>query len=61
MNKVEGNKQLKACPFCGGKVHIFTAANGNYGVECLKVGCVMMPATFKRSIEKIVKDWNNRI
>lgn len=61
MNKIEGNKLLKACPICGGRAHIYTAPNGNYGVECLKIGCITMMATYKRSIEKLVRDWNNRI
>lgn len=60
MNKIEGNKQLKSCPICGEKVYIFTAPNGFYGVECLKLGCVIMPASYERSIEKLVRDWNKR-
>lgn len=58
MNKTDGNKQLKGCPLCSGKAHIFTAPNGFYGIECLKVGCVIMPASYERSIEKLVRDWN---
>lgn len=41
MTMREGNKKLKVCPFCGSRARIFRAANGNYGVECDKIGCVM--------------------
>lgn len=61
MNKIEGNKQLKSCPFCGSKAKIFTAPNGYYGVECDKIGCVIMTAHYERSIEKVVNDWNKRV
>lgn len=60
MNKIEGNKQLKTCPICGSKARIFTAPNGYYGVACDKIGCIIMQASYERSIEKLVKDWNNR-
>lgn len=60
MTKREGNKKLKACPFCGSKARIFTAPNGYYGIQCDKIGCVMMSADYERSVEKIVKDWNRR-
>lgn len=60
MTKRDGNKKLKRCPFCGSRARIFTAANGNYGIECDKIGCVTMLATQNRSVEKIVNDWNRR-
>ena len=61
MNKTEGNKKLKSCPICGNKARIFTAPNGFKGVECDKVGCIIMQASYKRSIEKVVNDWNRRV
>ena len=61
MNKIDGNKQLKRCPFCGSKARIFTSSNGYYGVECDKVGCVIMQVQYGRSIEKVVNDWNKRV
>lgn len=61
MNKIEGNKQLKACPFCGSKVYIYTAPNGNYGIECDKIGCIIIQASYERSIEKLINDWNRRV
>lgn len=60
MNKIEGNKQLKSCPICGSKARIFTAPNTYYGVTCDKIGCIIMQASYERSIEKLVKDWNSR-
>lgn len=60
MTMREGNKKLKVCPFCGSRARIFRAANGNYGVECDKIGCVMMSASYDRSVEKIINDWNRR-
>jgi len=60
MTKVEGNKLLKVCPICKGKVHIFRGPNGYYGIECLKIGCIIMQASYERSIEKLVNDWNRR-
>lgn len=60
MDKTEGNKQLKSCPFCGSRARIFKSSNGFYGVECDKVGCVVMPAHYERSIIKVVNDWNKR-
>lgn len=61
MNKTEGNKKLKSCPICNNRARIFIAPNGFYGVECDKVGCIMMPATYERSIEQIVNAWNGRV
>ena len=60
MNKEEGNKLLKACPICGSKVRIFIAPNRYYGVVCTKVGCIMMPGMYERSIEQLINDWNRR-
>lgn len=60
MNKIEGNKKLKSCPICGNRARIFIAPNGFYGVECDKIGCIIMSAAYERSIEKVVNDWNNR-
>lgn len=60
MNKKEGNKLLKQCPFCGNKAYIFTAPNKLYGISCSTPGCVMMPAIYKRNIEDLIMNWNNR-
>ncbi len=60
MNKTEGNKKLKSCPICNNRARIYKAPNGYYGVTCDKIGCIIMQASYERSIEKLVKDWNTR-
>ena len=63
------NKELKPCPFCGGKAVInhdtmFGSDNPTeyYRVYCTNDECSMgCPDALFDSEEEIIKDWNTRI
>lgn len=50
-------RDLKPCPFCGGKAKLFT--DGLTAIMCS--GCSMVVSNYERSIIKLTGQWNSRI
>ncbi|MEA1883754.1 MAG: Lar family restriction alleviation protein [Thermotogota bacterium] len=59
-------KELKPCPFCGGKVLICVPLEGvsGYVIRCELPGCCEKSSrrdeTTKEDLEKLIESWNNR-
>lgn len=59
-------KELKKCPFCGGKASLEYDTYGSlykygYYVQCVSLSCGVKPATWIYTTEeKAIKSWNGR-
>ena len=63
------NLELKLCPFCGNRAHLFVSENGGIRVICTKCGatsktlCDHMTSqgVSGNATESVIKAWNKRV